>query len=257
MRGQLDVWYARPAGRHLAAQERRLADGQLGGVFGYHLLRLGAAGAPPLGDAARVGHRINAAAAPGAGIGLLAEPDCLPFASDSIDAVLLHHILEFAPDPQALLREACRVIAPQGHIFVIAFNPHSLYGAGLALRRAVNKTAMRPPSLPRLRAWLRKSGMEPASARGAFILPPILPPLISAESALGRRLFNGIARADSFLTRCCCPGGGVVALLAQKQVRTLTPMRQRTRRARDNLIGLTVPMPNPAPAPRHIGDAAA
>lgn len=58
---------------------------------------------------------------------LNADSICLPFASDSIDHILLPHTLEQHPLPEAVLAEVCRVLNPQGCALLTGFNPHSLW----------------------------------------------------------------------------------------------------------------------------------
>lgn len=58
--------------------------------------------------------------------------DQLPFQTNSIDGVVLHHSLEEHTDPRLVLREVFRVLAPGGRLIVAGFNPWSLIG----LRRA-------------------------------------------------------------------------------------------------------------------------
>ena len=62
-----------------------------------------------------------------------ARPTQLPIVSDSIDAVLLPHILEFATDPYAIVREADRVLVGEGRLLVLGFRPWSLWGLARAL----------------------------------------------------------------------------------------------------------------------------
>lgn len=49
----------------------------------------------------------------------------LPFVDDAFGLVLLSHALEVAPDPQALLREAARVLAPGGMLALTGMHPAS------------------------------------------------------------------------------------------------------------------------------------
>lgn len=55
--------------------------------------------------------------------------DELPFASASIDLVVLPHVLEFAEEPHQILREVERVLIPEGQVIICGFNPVSLWGA--------------------------------------------------------------------------------------------------------------------------------
>ena len=52
----------------------------------------------------------------------------LPIANAVVDAVVLPHTLEFETDPYAVVREADRVLAPEGQLVVLGFRPYSLWG---------------------------------------------------------------------------------------------------------------------------------
>ncbi|MFN4965503.1 MAG: class I SAM-dependent methyltransferase [Burkholderiales bacterium] len=62
---------------------------------------------------------------PGIWVDAFAE---LPLASGSVDLLLLPHVLEFSPDPHAILREAYRVLRAEGRLVVAGLNPWSLWG---------------------------------------------------------------------------------------------------------------------------------
>ena len=50
----------------------------------------------------------------------------LPFEAASFDLVTIHHVLHYAEDPAAVLREAARVIRPGGILLAVDFAPHDL-----------------------------------------------------------------------------------------------------------------------------------
>jgi SAM-dependent methyltransferase len=238
---QLECWYQRPAGQYLLDQERRLVARALEPAFGYHLLHLGATLEPTLGEQAPLRHRIRAARWRSDHAGLMTLGDALPFPNDSIDAVLLHHAMEFAERPDQLLREVQRVLMPRGHLVIVGFNPWSAVGAGIRTRglwsRALWAQA-RPMGVHRLRDWLHLLGTEVESVSYTYSLPPV------ADG----RLHRGLAGLDRFATRHNWPSGGAFVLHAQKQVSMLTPRRQRPeRRKAAALIGLAVPKPVPSP----------
>ena len=57
-----------------------------------------------------------------------ADLEELPVPKNSLDAVVLHHVLETAEDPRTAIREVSRVLAPGGRLLVVSFNPWSLWG---------------------------------------------------------------------------------------------------------------------------------
>ncbi len=83
----------------------------------------------------------------------------LPFEDESIDIVVVHHVLEFSLDPQSVLKEAGRVTSSGGHIVVVAFNPASITGLLSILGRLFqpnNKICARKQLLAlRVKDWLR------------------------------------------------------------------------------------------------------
>ncbi len=68
----------------------------------------------------------------------------LPFANESLDLIVLPHVLEFAPDPHQILREVDRVLRPEGRLIISGFNPASLWGMRQYLSRLIGN-----PYLPR------------------------------------------------------------------------------------------------------------
>jgi SAM-dependent methyltransferase len=51
-----------------------------------------------------------------------------PVQNDSLDYIVMPHVLEFSQDPHAVLREAARCLRPGGYLSLTAFNPNSLLG---------------------------------------------------------------------------------------------------------------------------------
>lgn len=56
---------------------------------------------------------------------LVCPPDALPLGDDSLNLVIIHHLLEVVPDPHHLLQEATRVIAENGRLIVFGWAPLS------------------------------------------------------------------------------------------------------------------------------------
>jgi SAM-dependent methyltransferase len=100
----------------------------------------------------------------------------LPFASQSIDLIVLPHVLEFSTDPHQVLREVERVLIPEGQVIICGFNPASLWGARHVLRR-VGGTSFLPRteeliSMPRMKDWLKLLNMSASQSHFGCYAPP-------------------------------------------------------------------------------------
>jgi SAM-dependent methyltransferase len=66
----------------------------------------------------------------------VAQAEELPFHSGSFDVILLNEVIEHVDDDRRTIREACRVLAPGGHVIIYApnrlypFETHGFFFAG-------------------------------------------------------------------------------------------------------------------------------
>jgi SAM-dependent methyltransferase len=166
----LDSWLQTPAGSYVRAWEQRMLDELTADIFGFNALQIGT----PLIDAlaaSRMPHQWLADTVPratvGVGVGgrriaLTLDGAELPFASQSLDLVVLPHVLEFAAEPHQVLREVERVLIPEGQLIICGFNPASLWGLR-QLRGRVSGTRYLPQSelisMPRIKDWLKLLNM--------------------------------------------------------------------------------------------------
>lgn len=165
----LSEWFTTPQGGYMLSREQAYFDHTLSDIFGYNALQLGL---PELDflRGSRMPLRFTGAEQAGAVRLCCTE---LPFASDSLDMVLLPHVLEFAEHPHQILREVERVLMPEGNLIISGFNPRSLWG----LHRALGRRQGYPWSghfiaLPRLKDWLALLGFEVVGGRFAAYAPP-------------------------------------------------------------------------------------
>jgi SAM-dependent methyltransferase len=100
----------------------------------------------------------------------------LPFASQSIDLLVLPHALEFADDPHLVLREVERVLMPEGQVVISGFNPISLWGLRQVIGRSFNAPFLPREgqflALPRLKDWLKLLGFEVNPGHFGCYRPP-------------------------------------------------------------------------------------
>lgn len=158
---------------YLLAWEREQLRLCVSDIFGYHALQLGLPQLDAL-QANRMPHRWLAdQQIPLAPIErspvVLTDFAALPFASSSIDLVVLPHTLEFSANPHATLREVERILVPEGRVVVCGRNPVSLWGWQQRRRRPLlraNHTEAASPELGaaiaygRLRDWLQLLSFE-------------------------------------------------------------------------------------------------
>jgi SAM-dependent methyltransferase len=174
-------WHASPPGRYVLDWEQTQFDTAVGDVFGYHALQCGESSIDAL-RANRMPHRVRAVlgrAPLPLGEGSVLRVDHfeeLPFDAQSLDLVVLPHVLEFAQDPHQVLREVDRVLRPEGRLIVSGFNPVSLWGARQLVPKAMLKAFLPRDehmiAVPRLRDWCKLLGFETDRARYGCYRPP-------------------------------------------------------------------------------------
>ncbi len=228
MRTELADWWQSKTGAYLLKQERAAMNEALPLIFGYYLLQAGSWGpAGALLEASRIGKRLLMDDSGGDGAALVADPLYLPFAGDSLDAVVLPHTLERVSEPERLLREAERVLHGEGHLVILGFHPWGPWG----LRRYFGT---RPPwdgrflRLGRLREWLSVLGFEIAGVRQLAFRPPWRQRLLLVRSAFLDRL---AWRATA----------GAYLIVARKRVFSVTPLRLQRARPQRAFSGVAKP----------------
>lgn len=125
----LALWLRSPRGRRLLALEEIELARVLPEVFGRHVLQIGCWGrGDQLLKSCETLHHAVIGTVPDFGASAVAEPEHLPVATRSVDAVVLPHTLEFSRSPHNLLREADRVLSDRGRLFILGFNPWGIWG---------------------------------------------------------------------------------------------------------------------------------
>jgi SAM-dependent methyltransferase len=231
----LDAWYRSTLGCELAEQEGQCLERMLRDTFGYYLLQVGGSGGflEAIGTS-RIRERIflpSTRVRPSEGYQVVAAPGRLPFAADSVDAVVLPHTLEFAVDARQVLRETERVLIPEGRLVVFGFNALSMWGAWCLARRGQGRVPWCGKFLTpfRIGDWLSLLGFDVETQEMMMFRPPWRRALVHQFSfldTLGRRFWPAL--------------GGVYAIRAVKRVSTLTPLRPLWRNRRPVLAGRTV-----------------
>lgn len=230
----LHSWYRRPLGCALAEAEQSALAGQLGLLFGYHLVIID----PPwpsceLEDS-RIAHRVIQGILPEScqGTSVSADPDSWPLQTDSIDAIILPHTLELAASPHQVLREAERCLIPDGHLIIMGFNPFSSWGVRHLLARRSNRLpwGARFRSLHRVKDWLDLLGFDTLHTQYLFQRPPV-----QSRRALQRLQFMEPRTGQGLMLL----SAGYL-LVARKRTVVMTPLRE-LQRVRKRLFPVGLP----------------
>lgn len=170
-------WFQSSLGRAMLASQRMVLDEATAPLTGARQLQVGLSHRLPLASGSDFSQKIittpvwHAQIPDGVAICNAGE---LPFPADSMDLVILHHTVDFSPDPHQVLRESARVLRGEGKIAVIGFNPLSLWG----LRRAVSRHHEGPWGgrflfRSRMEDWLRLLGFEIDDSATRFCTLPL------------------------------------------------------------------------------------
>lgn len=207
-------WYhQKRLGQRLTEQLTEVLNKELEQVFGYHMLVTGAdigLEFSRIGKTQRLFRLLSRRDADQASPSVIGQSCELPFDSDSLDALVLCHTLDTSPIPHQVLRECQRVLVPNGHLFVINFNPSSLWGIGHWMRRLLTRRGRRLVTVTsrRLGDWLSLLGFSYSEPQYLANLTPL------GQGRTGRIM----DRVDKWLVRHNMPTGTVYLLHARKRV---------------------------------------
>lgn len=212
---QIRNWFESPIGQQLLQTESAILEQILPGLFGYHLLQVSVQESQLFG-LSPIQHKITLGLMDGDRSPFMAGPAELPLGNDSIDVVLLHHMLDFIDSPQEALREISRTVLPSGHLVIIGFNPFSLWGmikpfASILKVPPWNGGFIRPG---RLMDWMNLLNFK--IDRAHYCMYGL--PLASTRSG-GADFSQGLSRKTNW------PLGAAYVIVARKQVGAMTPIR--------------------------------
>lgn len=214
-------WFETPQGVYVLGWEQNQFDSAVEDIFGFLAVQVGLPGIDFL-RRNRISYRFALSFEPGAAV--RADPLELPIASQSVDLLVLPHLLEFSADPHRVLREAERVLMPEGQIVISGFNTLSFWGLKQSLsgRDAAYPWNARMIGLLRLKDWLKLLGFELNGGMFGCYAPPF-----SNDKWLSRSAFMEKAGA-----RWWPIAGGVYVVRAVKRtigMRLVTPAWKKDR----------------------------
>ncbi len=218
-------WWRSPEGLGFWQDENAVLEPWLARCFGYHALHLSLQpAAEPSHNAASASSALSGLRIPHAfqlgplGGDVRGRFESLPLEAESVDLVVVQHVLELAADPHALLRELDRVLVPEGRVVLLSFNPLSYWG----LRRVLNFRVKAPwlglaPGRKRLRDWLGLLGYDLEDETWV------------GYGCMGQSDFIVSGTIQRWLARLLPRSGAAHLVLARKRVSMPAPIRHRWR----------------------------
>ena len=172
----LNTWFKSPLGQYIIEKERKQITAILKTKVGQHILQLDSGLYEPLFDSHRFGCGTlislneNRALCPT----LCCKPEALGIATESVDVILAHHLLDYCDNPYESLREISRVLVSGGDCIFVGFNPYSLW----ALRAFFAKWFKKEPwnarftSYKRMQDWIQLLDFEVQERYSLAFAPP-------------------------------------------------------------------------------------
>ena len=224
-------WLAKPSAQRLLDFESQELEQILQRYYGMHMLYIGVSDKPEYLSASHVSHSFRMALPwqqlehPYQGVMSASE---WPFGDNSLDVVVLHHGLDFTRRPHQMIREASRVLVPNGYLVHVGFHPWGAWGVMqkmVPLARSFPWNA-NPVSPERLTDWLTLLDFrveQSTSLAHSWPLSSLLP--------------GYSANLDAWLKGSRWLNGTSYSMIAQKTVAGITPIRMKRWRLPEPELG--------------------
>ncbi|PHS72152.1 MAG: SAM-dependent methyltransferase [Cycloclasticus sp.] len=110
---------------------------------------------------------------------VVGEAESLPIDTHSVDIVIMPHTLEFEENPHQVLREANRVLKPEGIVLLMGFNPWAFWHLPRFFPKAKRKTPWNGHFISRYRVidWLKLLNFDIEASQGCCLFPVRKKPL--------------------------------------------------------------------------------
>lgn len=179
----LDNWFKTPIGLYIRAWEQKHLDKLTADIFGFNAIQIGLPCMNGL-HANRMPYRwltnnsnvIQISQIQKIPIAVIHSFSELPFSTESLDLIILPHVLEFNTNPHQVLREVERVLIPGGQIIITGFNPTSLLGIRQIYSQLIGihflPEIKELISLSRLKDWLKLLNMQVNRGNFGCYAPP-------------------------------------------------------------------------------------
>jgi SAM-dependent methyltransferase len=218
---QLDLWYQSIPGKMLLETEIIELNKILPKYFGSHLVQMGGPSECLIFEKTPISHCVRLSpeyASVFKGPCVQGSLESLCFLSDSVDVILLPHVLEFIKNPMSLLKEINTILKPEGVVVILSFNSLSLWGIAKFFHRHKRLPWKGHfPSMMQLCQWLKKSEFEIIEKRST-----VFRPYLKQQKYVNKLFFLEV------LGRVCWTSFGAVNMVvAKKRTAPLTPIKRK------------------------------
>lgn len=209
-----EAWLSSTLGQYLLRIEQEKYDAAIGDMFGFYAVQVGLPAIQTL-QHSRIPNVFYADINAG---DLVCENNYLPFAENAIDVLCMPHALEFSENSHQTLREAARVLMPEGYLILTGFNPFSIWG----FRKLFHRKSDYPWcgsffSIGRIKDWLALLSLEFVDAQFCAYAPPV-----NDEKWLGYFSFM-----NKFGSKWWPRMGGLYMIVAKKRVVNMTLLKPK------------------------------
>ncbi len=203
-------------------------------LFGLHLVWVGYNALLPVLEFSLVQHKLvlGEHLSPDLKVSkLISHPETLSIQPDSVDVVILAHALEMSKEPHHVLREAHRILRPEGQLIITGFNPVSMLGV---LHSCTSKQKLFMAS--RIIDWCQLLDLDLCKQEHFFYRPPLQ----------HVRLMKKMEKLEAHMPKWLSGLGGGYCLNFVKRVVKLTPIRPNWRLLKKEVwVGDTVQNTSP------------
>ena len=135
-----------------------------------------------------------------------------------MDCISLPHTLDGEAQPDVVLRECIRVLAPEGHLIIVGFNPHSLLGCQKLLRfKAAPPSQGRWYSPAKIKSFLLREDCDVLHMSTHYFRPLMASPIWRERLAFMQSMGQMLAPSS----------GGFYFILARKKSAHIIPIKEK------------------------------
>ena len=233
LRDKLSKWFKSPLGQVVFTMENDQLKDILPRLFGYHILQFGYYAELNYLTSSRVSNKTilfleDAEIQKSVKTAVRTTAEELPIEMESVDVVLMPHILEYSNDTHRLLREMERILICEGYAIIIGINPFSLWGLYHLFFCWWNKMPWggRLISVSRMKDWLSLLDFEVEKVKYFFFSPPV-------SSVKLLKKFLPLERLGQY----CYPiFGGLYVVVAKKRAAPLSPIKMKWQKKRNIIV---------------------